>query len=214
MLNCEALTPEAYGTDVPGWGHIMANNLGAGASSPSNEITNINEAECTLNNNYFDLDVTVTPEDFIAYDIELLKAPRNVDGSLPDTDFLKLASGSDLIEAGYDVGFSYSGSAPDLGYSEFSTLSTKKNDFYNTISSFPNPFSNQTNVVFNLKRNTDIEVSIYNLMGVRVLQIPTKTYYSGENRLKIERNELASGNYLLILKGSNNQKLIKIITAK
>jgi hypothetical protein len=40
---------------------------------------------------------------------------RNVDGSLPTINFLTLAAASDLIDKGVNVGFPYSGSAPDLG---------------------------------------------------------------------------------------------------
>ncbi len=40
---------------------------------------------------------------------------RKADGSLPDSTFLHLVGGSDLIDAGVDVGLSYNGAAPDLG---------------------------------------------------------------------------------------------------
>lgn len=48
-----------------------------------------------------------------------LKAARHSDGSLPDITFLKLASTSDAIGAGIDVGLPYNGSAPDIGYAEY-----------------------------------------------------------------------------------------------
>ncbi|MEX2092053.1 MAG: right-handed parallel beta-helix repeat-containing protein [Pirellulales bacterium] len=41
--------------------------------------------------------------------------PRLADGSLPFLDFLRLAPGSHLIDAGIDVGLPYNGLAPDLG---------------------------------------------------------------------------------------------------
>jgi hypothetical protein len=37
---------------------------------------------------------------------------------LPDIDYLKLVPGSDLRNAGVDLGLPYSGSAPDLGVFE------------------------------------------------------------------------------------------------
>jgi hypothetical protein len=46
-------------------------------------------------------------------------APRLADGSLPPLDFMRLVAGSDLINAGVDVGLPYSGSAPDLGAYEY-----------------------------------------------------------------------------------------------
>jgi len=68
--------------------------------------------------------VTVTDADFISVDSTGIRGRRKPDGSLPDIDFLKLAPGSDLIDAGtpniMDVGtIPYYGNAPDLGYSEY-----------------------------------------------------------------------------------------------
>ncbi len=66
--------------------------------------------------------VTVTDADFISLDASQLKYPRKPDGSLPDITFLKLVAGSDLIDAGIDVGLPYSDSAPDLGYAEYGSV--------------------------------------------------------------------------------------------
>ncbi len=62
-------------------------------------------------------------------DVDLLKAPRQADGSLPDLGgFLHLAAGSDLIDAGTPISYTfngvtynlpYNGLAPDLGAYEF-----------------------------------------------------------------------------------------------
>jgi hypothetical protein len=67
--------------------------------------------------------VSVTDADFISLDSTGIRGRRKPDGSLPDIDFLKLAPGSDLIDAGTsnikDIGvIQYKGSAPDLGYVE------------------------------------------------------------------------------------------------
>jgi hypothetical protein len=45
--------------------------------------------------------------------------PRQADGSLPVLDFMRLKSGSHLINAGVDVGLPFSGVAPDVGAFEF-----------------------------------------------------------------------------------------------
>jgi hypothetical protein len=59
--------------------------------------------------------ITVESADFVSLDSSQLSKPRKADGSLPDITFLHLATGSDLINKGVNVGLSYSGSAPDLG---------------------------------------------------------------------------------------------------
>lgn len=58
---------------------------------------------------------TVSASDFLSSDTSLARVPRNPDGSLPATDFLRLAPGSSLIDSGTIVGFPFRGSAPDLG---------------------------------------------------------------------------------------------------
>jgi len=74
----------------------------------------------THSNNTWDSEVTLSSADFAgsldsATIATALLAPRQSDGSLPVFNHLKLASGSDLIDAGLDVGLPYNGSAPDLG---------------------------------------------------------------------------------------------------
>ena len=65
--------------------------------------------------------VTVTDADFVSVDSTGLTSARQADGSLPDLDFLKLASTSDLINAGIDVGLPYEGDYPDIGAYEYTT---------------------------------------------------------------------------------------------
>jgi hypothetical protein len=54
-------------------------------------------------------------DDFVSLDTAQLRWPRQKDGSLPDIGFMQLKPGSDLVNAGVDVGLAYFGSAPDLG---------------------------------------------------------------------------------------------------
>jgi len=56
--------------------------------------------------------VTVTNADFMSIDLSQLRLPRKADYSLPDITTFRLASNSDLINMGKDVGMS---STPDIG---------------------------------------------------------------------------------------------------
>jgi hypothetical protein len=58
---------------------------------------------------------TVTSDDFQSIDPSAATSPRKPDGSLPDITFMHLAAGSDLIDAGTDIGLPFNGAAPDLG---------------------------------------------------------------------------------------------------
>lgn len=61
---------------------------------------------------YFNEDLPVTDADFVSLMPLRLTGPRKTDGSLPDINFLKLSTGSDLKSAGANVGIS---EKPDIG---------------------------------------------------------------------------------------------------
>lgn len=100
-------------TDVPGYNHLLRNNLGYQARSA--ELLNINIKKSDTLHNYFSLPAPVTAADFVSLDEALLTAPRQADGSLPNTDFMKLKPISRLVNKGADIGFPFKGAAPDLG---------------------------------------------------------------------------------------------------
>ena len=85
--------------------------------------------------NTWNLGVTVTNGDFESMDDSGADGPRNADGSLPTLSFLRLAAGSDLIDAGTDVGLPFSGAAPDLGaYERIADNPLPINDEFNRAS--------------------------------------------------------------------------------
>jgi len=80
---------------------------------------NIINATVTLatnsNHNSWDSPVTVSDADFVNLISSELTNPRQSDGNLPNINFLHLATGSDLIGKGIDVGIPHQGTYPDLG---------------------------------------------------------------------------------------------------
>jgi len=98
-------------TDVPGYGHLMKNNLGFRAST---EVANLGSSN-DVSFNYFTLPVTIASNDFASFDESLLTQPRQANGVLPNTAFANLLGSSDLVNAGTNIGFVFAGVAPDLG---------------------------------------------------------------------------------------------------
>jgi pectate lyase len=103
--------------DVPGYNHVMKNNLGYNASS--RETNNLNVAQCDASYNFFTLPVTIASNDFVTLDESLLTAPRQTNGNLPYINFARLTNTSDCIDVGTNLGFAFYGAAPDLGAFEF-----------------------------------------------------------------------------------------------
>lgn len=83
-------------------------------------------ASYTHDHNTWDASVTVTDADFVTVDSTGISGARQADGSLPNIGFLKLTTGSDLIDAGVDVGLPYNYVAPDIGFYEFLLPSSHK----------------------------------------------------------------------------------------
>ena len=73
------------------------------------------EKNAFSDNNITTQDNLLSDDDFNSLDGSQLMRARKTDGSLPDIDFLNLKSGSNLIDAGVDVGLPYYGKAPDIG---------------------------------------------------------------------------------------------------
>lgn len=109
------LDAKGYSNDVPGFDHVMKNNVGYFGGS---EVINLGPSN-DVSFNYFTLPVTVTAADFMTLDESLLTAPRQPNGDLPYVAFAQLVSGSDLVNAGTNVGVAFAGAAPDLGIFEY-----------------------------------------------------------------------------------------------
>ena len=79
---------------------------------------NATQSATTLVNSYNSWNIsglTVSASDFLSLDTTQILAARQADGSLAEGTLLRLAAGSPLIDAGTDVGLTYTGTAPDLG---------------------------------------------------------------------------------------------------
>ena len=111
-FNLRGRDPKDNRTVIPGRDHRLKNNLGFAGET---EVAELNFEASDVSDNYFNLPVTITAEDFLGLDEADLVKPRQPNGDLPHVEFLHLASDSDAIDAGVDVGLPFKGSAPDLG---------------------------------------------------------------------------------------------------
>jgi len=71
---------------------------------------------------WYQRNFSVQAADFASLTNTGVDGARGPNGELPELTFLHLASDSDLIDAGIDVGLEYSGDAPDLGAFEYPSI--------------------------------------------------------------------------------------------
>lgn len=98
--------------DVPGYGHLLKNNFGLRGGK---EIDKIDRAQCELSHNSFDFKKPVTEREVESVNETQLMRPRQLNGDLPAIDFLKPKAGSQLIDAGVELGRPFRGKKPDIG---------------------------------------------------------------------------------------------------
>ncbi len=108
---------QMYEATTAGEGHVAKNNI----CYPEN-VNFVSGS--TLENNSWNLSsVSISSGDFVSLDTAGVRGVRQSDGSLPELDFLHLATTSEMVDAGVaNDSIAYNGEAPDLG--AFETGST------------------------------------------------------------------------------------------
>jgi Right handed beta helix region len=112
LLNCAA---HDNGSNINFGTSNIAASLTVKNTISIGDLGSLNATATDISDNSWQDGHAATGEDFSSIDRALLKSPRQADGSLPNIDYLKLVQGSDLRNAGGDVGLAFKGSAPDLG---------------------------------------------------------------------------------------------------
>jgi len=141
----------------------------------------------------------VSEADFISLDPSAAGGPRKEDGSLPDITFMHLAEGSDLIDAGVDVGLSYNGLAPDLGCFESGEPEPTGNfSMTKTVSCsvYPNPASTYLHFTVNNNGGNELIISIYDLSGRTLALQSLKNPAAGQLEFEFGLDNISNGIYI------------------
>lgn len=133
-------------------------------------------------NNTWDGGVTVSNADFQSISSTGMDGARGSDGSLPVLTFMKLVTGSDLVNAGISVGLPYNGTAPDLGWYERYPMLKKLSETDLGFLNVPNsgdthPFNSGDQVGFTVQAGDTLPVGTY-YWRVRVKDNPGTNEYS------------------------------------
>lgn len=91
---------------------VFLNNLSV---APASGLDARTPPSALLAGNSWQSRTGLTEDVFMSVDTDLAKAPRELDGSLPDNDFLKLVPGSFPVDSGVVIGEPFYGAALDMG---------------------------------------------------------------------------------------------------
>jgi hypothetical protein len=203
-------------TPVSGF-HVLKNNI---SYSGSNSIA-VNSILETNSWNGF----TITDADFISLDTLLALTSRDSNFNISETDLLRLAVGSSLIDAGVPVGLPYNDAAPDLGAFETYGIPSSVEDENVLINQFklkqnyPNPFNPSTKFIYEVNKPGKIILEIFNVIGEKVSVVVNDFHSTGVYEVNwIAKdnagNILPSGIYLAKLSNGNIFRLVKMLLVK
>lgn len=79
---------------------------------------------------------------------------------------------------------------------------------------YPNPFNDSTNIVFNLTKPSEVDISLYDIRGLEIQTLTHATYAAGPHKLTLQANDLSSGMYFLRFKAGETLLNNKILLLK
>lgn len=102
---------------VPGYGVRLINNLSY--KNGVADAANINTARSTVYHNSWQMNFGLTDNDFVSLDVSELTRPRKADGSLPDVNFMRPRSGSNIIDRGIFIAETTTGQVDPLSPAKY-----------------------------------------------------------------------------------------------
>mgnify|MGYP003800151039 CR=1 FL=1 len=156
------------------------------------------------NTNSWQSPFTVTEEDFLSLDTAGVSGLRQGDGSLPELNFCRLRSTSDLVDAGTNIGLDYRGDAPDLGAFECDSVKTAVTSFplwQQTIAFFAG-----NTLIIRRNGSSDCILTLIDLNGCVAFQ----KRITGES-VDLNCSGLKEGFYLVELSGKTEKTVIKVV---
>jgi hypothetical protein len=124
IYNCTgyANNPD-FGFSNSSYGSLIVKNSATLGSKSSNKFSS---NAVTQSNNSWNAGFSCTAADFLSVDYSQMLNDRQADGSLPEIDFLHLKSTSGMIDKGLNLGYSFTGTSPDLGAFEYQVSTALK----------------------------------------------------------------------------------------
>ena len=102
-----------------------------------------------------------------------------------------ITSGNDGVYV-FDTTINYTSQVDKVDYPDQKTIVS------------PNPFSTETSIKFKLKKESLVKLTIYNLLGEIVYQIPAQEMNTGEQELKVQLPQEVKGVLIFELKTDDN----------
>jgi len=85
---------------------------------------------------------------------------------------------------------------------------------YNLEQNYPNPFNPNTTINFSLPKQTQLKLSLYNILGELVKTLAEGTYEMGYHKIVVDAVNLPSGTYIYRIESSDFVQVKKMVLIK
>lgn len=127
-------------------------------------------------------------------------------------------NGTDFFAPAYDIDYEprpYDNYV-DMGvdeviFTETAELSSHTDNY--SLTNYPNPFTSETTIGYELQKATDIQLTIYNQMGKKIKSLKDEHQAKGKHQLKFDLSKLKPGVYFCTLRtneGIQTRKLVRV----
>lgn len=143
-----------------------------------------------------------------------LEAVYNFDGDDPFVD--ATGNGHDLWSDGRVDASNISDNAPELSVP--TAIDVQQGNLipkeFSLAQNYPNPFNPSTKITFNIKENTNVELSVYNMLGEKVAVLANGHMNAGNYSVTFDASDLTSGVYFYKLTAGSFTSVKKMILMK
>jgi hypothetical protein len=129
---------------------------------------------------------------------------------------MHLAPGSDLIDAGVNIGLTFTGTAPDLGCFEAGLSEVTENRLSMKVLCYPNPVTARGIFQFSPNVKGRCEIRLFDITGRYIKTLADQFIEAGEQHINYDVSEIAEGLYVYRVILNNDPvvsgKLMKILS--
>jgi hypothetical protein len=124
-------------------------------------------------------------------------------------DVRKITFDADLMNLHLLDGSVYSWNVSSIGYYEYDESSLNVQEWLSNANDwqivvFPNPASTNLNVCYNLPKEDEITIALFDMQGKLILEKKMENKISGEHQETLDLNDLPQGSYVCRITGKQN----------
>ena len=144
----------------------------------------------------------------------MYNSPANGNDATSD---MILDNSGNLYITGYSMGIGTNYDYLTIKYSQVVGITQNSNEVpeaYTLHQNYPNPFNPSTNIKFDIPKDSDVKIAVYDMLGKEVKILVEEHKQAGSYELNFDASKLSSGMYFYKLTAGSFTGIKKMILIK